>query len=417
MSDSTKEGPEKVLILCVDRDDDIGVKAKIKTPIIGRKENLEAAVALALKDPEEPDANAMFEAIRIFDRMKEGVEVKGSCQIATISGSELGGISADRNLVSELTNVMKTFPPSGVILVTDGFTDEAVLPLLQSRVPITSVRRVTVKHSERIEETAALFSRYIKMIWRNPRYSRIVLGLPGLLMIILVILYAFNLLPHSGIALLIVFGVALIIKGFGVDKMAKNFYRWVREYSPPPLPIQIANYTAIAGVVLIAISCYQGAVSAVAAATAVDNPPGTQVMKSPLGSDVGEWLGALPFLAGWFISQSIVFMIFGVCILLGGRAIRWFFERDPKLLRTMVIIVAWSWSGLIFYQASRILINPFILEKYQIDTPLAFFQLAIFVLAGILLTVAAILINFLLHRRYAEFFREKEKEVEEFKEN
>ena len=52
MSDSTKEGPEKVLILCVDRDDDLGVKTKIKTPILGRKENLEAAVALALKDPE-----------------------------------------------------------------------------------------------------------------------------------------------------------------------------------------------------------------------------------------------------------------------------------------------------------------------------------------------------------------------------
>jgi len=257
------------------------------------------------------------------------------------------------------------------------------------------------------------------MIWQNPRYSRIALGLPGVLMIILVVMYAFNLLTYSGIAFLIVFGVALIIKGFGLDKTAKNFYKWVREYSPPPLPIQIANYTAIAAVVLIAISCYQGAVSAVGAATAVNTPeaPNIQVLKSPLGSDVGEWLSALPFLTGWFISQSIAFIIFGVCILLGGRAIRWFFEHDPKLLRTIVIIVAWSWSGLIFYQASRILINPFILEGKQIDTSLAFFQLAVFVLAGILLTVAAILVNFFLHRRYAGFFREKEGEVEEFKEN
>jgi len=409
MSDSTKEGPEKVLILCVDRDDDIGVKGKMKTPILGRKENLEAAVTLALKDPEEPDANAMFEAIRIFDRMKEGAEVKGNCQIATISGSELGGVGADRKLVSELNNVLKAFPASDVILVTDGFTDEAVLPLLQSRVPVTSVRRVIVKHSERIEETAALFSRYLKMIWQNPRYSRIALGLPGVLMIILVIMYAFNLLTYSGIAFLVVFGVALIIKGFGLDKMAKNFYKWVREYSPPPLPIQIANYTAIAGVVLIAISCYQGVVAATAAAA---DP---EVMKTPPGSDVGEWLSVLPFLTGWFISQSIAFIIFGVCILLGGRAIRWFFEHDPRLLRTIVIIVAWAWSWLIFYQASRILINPFI--NKPIDTSLAFTQLAFFALAGILLTVAAILITFLLHRRYAGFFREKEGEVEEFKEN
>jgi putative membrane protein len=396
MSNSTKEGPEKVLILCVDRDDDIGVKAKIKTPIIGRKENLEAAVALALKDPEEPDANAMFEAVRIFDRMKEGAEVKGNCQIATISGSEFGGISADRKLVTELTNILKAFTASDVILVTDGFTDEAVLPLLQSRVPVTSVRRVVVKHSESIEETAALFSRYLKMIWRNPRYSRIALGLPGVLMIVLVILYAYDLLTYSGIAFLIVFGVALIVKGFGVDRAARNFYRWVREYSPPPLPIQVANYTAIAGIVLIVISCYQGAVAAA-------NSP---VMQTPL-IDIGQWLAALPSLAGYFINQSIAFIIFGICILLVGRAIRWFFERDPKLLRTIVIVVAWAWSWQIFQQASLILIDP----------STAFTQLAAAVLTGILLTVAAILITFLLHRRYANFFREKEVTVEEFKED
>jgi len=397
MSNSTKEGPEKVLILCVDRDNDIGVKGKIKTPILGRKENLEAAVALALKDPEEPDANAMFEAIRIFDRMKEGAEVKGNCQIATISGSEFGGVGADRKLVSELTNVLKAFSASDVVLVTDGFTDEAVLPLLQSRVPVTSVRRVIVKHSESIEETAALFSRYLKMVWRNPRYSRIVLGLPGVLMIILVILYAFNLLTYSGIAFLIVFGIALIIKGFGLDRMARNFYKWVREYSPPPLPIQIASYAAIAGFVLIAISCYQGAV---AAANSMKSPPG----------DIGEWLAVLPSLAGKFIEQSIAFIIFGVCILLGGRAIRWFFERDPRLLRTIVIVAACAWSYQIFYQASQVLINPS-LEFTRL------IQLAAAVLTGILLTVAAILITFLLHRRYASFFREKEGEVEEFKEN
>jgi len=396
MSDSTKEESEKVLILCVDRDDDIGVKAKIKTPILGRKENLEAAVVLALKDPEEPDANAMFEAIRIFDRMKEGAEVKGNCQIATISGSEFGGVGADRKLVSELANILKTFPASDVVLVTDGFTDEAVLPLLQSRVPVTSVRRVIVKHSERLEETAALFSRYIKMIWQNPRYSRLILGLPGLLMIILVVLYVSNLLTYSGIAFLIVFGVALIIKGFGLDRMTRNFYKWVREYSPPPLPIQVANYTAIAGIVLIAVSCYQGGVAA-ASSPAMEPPP----------ADVGQWLAVLPRLAGEFMAQSIAFIIFGVCILLGGRAIRWFFERDPRLLRTIVIIVAWSWSYQIFYQAARILIDP----------SLAFTQLAAAVLTGILLTVAAILITFLLHRRYSSFFREKEGEVEEFKED
>ena len=67
---TTEEKEQKrILILCVDRDGDLGAKAEIKTPVIGRDENLNAAVALALRDPEEPDANAMFEAVRVHDRL------------------------------------------------------------------------------------------------------------------------------------------------------------------------------------------------------------------------------------------------------------------------------------------------------------------------------------------------------------
>lgn len=92
MGETKKKEEEQnhVLILCVDRDADLGVKAGIKTPVIGRKENLNAAVALALKDPEEPDANAMFEAIHIYDRLKGEGKPDEILEISTISGSELG---------------------------------------------------------------------------------------------------------------------------------------------------------------------------------------------------------------------------------------------------------------------------------------------------------------------------------------
>jgi len=114
---------ERVLILCVDRDNDLGAKAEIKTPLQGREENLTAAVRLALRDPEEPDANAMFEAVRIYDRLRQESETPENYQVATIAGSELGDVGADRKLVSQLTEVLKTFPASDVILVTDGYSD------------------------------------------------------------------------------------------------------------------------------------------------------------------------------------------------------------------------------------------------------------------------------------------------------
>lgn len=321
---------ERTLILCVDRDDDLGVKAGIETPVLGREENINAAVSLALRDPEEPDANAMFEAVRIFDRLTETVEREGGeCQIATVAGSELGGVGADRKLVSEFNEVLKTFPATDIVLVIDGFTDEAILPLIQSRVPVTSVRRITVRHSQSIEETAWLFSRYLKMLIETPRYARIALGLPGILIIVIGILSVFNLLVYTWIAFLIVLGFLLVVKGFGIDKAARSFYIWVREYTPPPFPVQIAGFSAVTGVLLVGIGFYQGLSETSAYVSSLPNPPLL----------LGEWVGLLPKLAGWFIANSIILVVIGICVLLSGRAIRWFFERDNRLWRTIVIVV------------------------------------------------------------------------------
>ena len=395
MPEAKKE--EHVLILCVDRDNDLGAKAEIKTPLLGREENLAAAVRLALRDPEEPDANAMFEAVRVYDRLRGEVETPQNYQIATITGSELGDVGADRKVVSELTEVLKKFPASDVILVTDGYSDEAILPLVESRVPITSVRRVVMKHSKSIEETAALFSRYLKMITENPRYSRIALGLPGILLIILGILFMFNLIVYTGIAFLIVFGAVLLVKGFGIDKAAGSFYHWMREYSPPPLPVQIAGFSAVAGVLLVLVGFYLGGVSVAEAIPQLEPPP----------AELGQWLSYLPTLTGHFISESILALVIGVSVLLSGRAIRCFFERDSRLWRTIVIVVVVAWSWTIFSQAAQVLISP---EKQVYEVGLVFT-----IIIGIPLIVGSALISFLLHRKYASFFREKEEEVEEFK--
>jgi len=388
--------PERTLVLCVDRDDDLGVKAGVKTPIIGREENINAAVNLALKDPEEPDANAIFEAVRIYDRFKGSTqekEPKGECQIATIAGSELGDVGADKTLVAELTEVMKTFPASEVILVTDGFADEAILPLVQSRVPVSSVRRITVRHSESIEETVWLFSRYLKILFENPKYASTVVGVPGILLMVLGVMYALNLIAYFWIFFLIVFGFAFVIKGFMLDKAARNFYVWVREYSPPPFPVQIAGFAAVAGFLLIGLGLYQGGFQASSFISDLNPQP-----RLPQ-----EWLGVLPRILGEFLSQSIALIAIGICVVLSGRAIRWFFEHDSRLLRTAVIVVTVAWSWQIFYQASQILMTP----------TLTYEKLVYAIAIGIFLTVASFLITTVLHRKYAYFFREKEAKIEE----
>jgi putative membrane protein len=391
------EKEERLLILCVDRDGDIGAKTEEKTPILGREENIDSAVALALKDPEEPDANAMFEAVRVYDQLIKQGQPNENFQIATISGSQLLGVEADRKLVRELNGVLESFPANSVILVTDGYSDEAVLPLVESRVPVTSIRRIIIRHSESIEETAALFSKYLKMLTENPRYSRIALGVPGLLLIILAIMYLGGWLYFTWIAFLLVLGAILLVKGFGIDRVTVHLIQWIREYEPPPLPVQIAGFTVAAGVIAAAVGVFLGINEAAAYFTSLASPP----------TAFGEWISMLPRFVGEFIGTGIYLIVIGICIILSGRIIRWYFERDVRLLRTLVFIVVIAWSSQIFRQVSFILIDPTLKGA----------ELVFSILIGILLAIATSLMALVINIKYRAFFRKRKKRVEEFEQS
>lgn len=378
--------PKRILILCVDRDDDLGIKTETKTPVLGKDENLDAAVSLALRDPEEPDANAMFEAVSLHDRMQKEMKTDEKLEIATISGSELGGVEADRKVVSELNELLGSFPASEVILVTDGYSDEAVLPLVESRVPVSSVRRIVVKHSESIEETAALFTRYMKMIVENPRYSRIALGIPGVLLLILGVFSVFNLLYQYWIAFVLVLSAILLVKGFGLDKVVRNFSSWIKEYSPPPLPVQISNFSAIAGILCVLVSIYLGWGNAAAKVT----PP----------QNIGPWLGLLPQITGYFIKGAVNLMVIGICVVLLGRSIRMYFEHDIRLLYNSALIVLVGWSRWILEGTSEILLGPKMGNQEA---------LIIYIAVGILIGVASALVVILVRRSAKEFFEGGEK--------
>lgn len=389
MSEAEGKEQKRILILCVDRDGDLEVKAGVKTPVVGRTGNLDAAVALALHDPEEPDANAIFEAVRIYDRLKNESKPEEVLEIATLSGSESGGVRADRKIAAGLNNLLASYPAKEVILVTDGYSDEAVLPLVQSRVPVSSVRRIVIKHSESIEETAALFSRYLKMIAENPRYSRVALGIPGILLLILGALAIFQWVQYYLIALAIVISVVLVVKGFGADRAAKRLYKWAKEYSPPPIRVQISNYSTLAGALCMVLSVYLGWTTAASGIV--------------LPADLAGWLNILPKAAGFFIQGSITLIVVGACVALLGRAIRWYLERDVRLLRNAAFIIIIGWSQQIFVSTSDLLLGNAGIGK-----------LIFSIVVGILIGVASVLVIFVVHKYTKEFFRETEEQAREF---
>lgn len=398
MANEEKKEPleKRILVLCVDRDGDLGLKAEVKTPVVGRKDNLNAAMALALKDPEEPDANAMFEAVRMYDHLASEAKSHEIFEVATISGSQRGGVVADRKIAAELEELKTHFGANEVVLVVDGYSDEAVLPVVQSRVPVASVRRIVVKHSEAIEETAALFSRYAQMIFDNPRYSRLVIGVPGVLFLILGVLYLFQLLNYFLIIAVFVVSAVMVGKGFGADRAIKGFYKWVKEYSAPPLRVQVSTYSAIAGILCIVLGTYLGWNNAASFVSLSASPP----------VDLGGWLTIFPSITGYFIEAAMTLIVVGVGVALLGRAIRNYFERDPRVLRNAALIFSVAWSRQILDATSGLLLAP----------TLGYEKLIFTVAVGILIGLASVLVVLVIHRSTRGFFHETVEQVEEFEE-
>ncbi len=138
----------RTLVLCVDRDNDIGVKADVQGPVIGRKANLDAAMTLALADPEDADVNTILTAISMYDEMTKGGQ---DAEVATITGDPRVGHQSDAILSQQLDDVLERVRPDNAYLVSDGAEDEYIFPMISSRVKINHVKRVYVRQSPSVE--------------------------------------------------------------------------------------------------------------------------------------------------------------------------------------------------------------------------------------------------------------------------
>jgi len=205
----------RTLVLSVDRDDDIGWKAKVESPAIGRAACLKAANTLALADPEDSDVNAIFSAVKIYDELTEKGE---ETAIAVIAGNHLHMIEGDRRIATSLEQVIKETQATNCILVTDGAEDEYVIPIIQSKIPVSSIRRVIVNQMPNLEGTYYI----LKKFFDDPKISRMIFIPLGLAMLLYASAYLFD---APGIATIIVIGVIglyMLYKGFGFDEIVHS---------------------------------------------------------------------------------------------------------------------------------------------------------------------------------------------------
>lgn len=205
----------KIIILCIDRDNDVGIKGGFETPIIGKDSCIEAGTRLAIEDPEDSDSNAIFGAIKSYEEFK----IKGfDVEIALVAGKYTRGVEGDAKIIEEIDKVLDSYDADGAVVVSDGEDDETAIPLVQGKIPIISIQRIIVRQSRSVEYSYAILARYIKILFYDPRYSKFFLGLPGALLVTsgLSIIFGFSREAFAlGISIL---GTAFIMRAFDLDK-------------------------------------------------------------------------------------------------------------------------------------------------------------------------------------------------------
>jgi putative membrane protein len=204
------------LVICIDRDDDLGVKAGVFGPVIGREANLDAAIKLASADPEDSDLNTIFGGINVYDSLKAE---KRDVELVSITGYKMLGILADRKISEQLERIIEELKPDRAILVSDGAEDESVLPIIQSRIKVDSVHRIIVKQHENLESTYYI----IKQAFNDPKISHTFFMPLGLaFMIYAISLYA-NHPEVAVIAITAAIGIYMLFRGTGLDDSFNEF--------------------------------------------------------------------------------------------------------------------------------------------------------------------------------------------------
>ena len=314
----------KTLVLCVDRDDDLGTKAGISGPIIGRQENLEAAQKLGLVDPEDVDTNSILSAISLYDDLvKKGIEA----EIATITGDQRVGFQSDLIITRQLENTLELVKPDRAILVSDGQEDEYIYPMISSRIKIDSVKRVFVRQSESLEGFYYLLVKSLKDVKIRTKW---ILPL-SLFLVILGVLYLIpeiitfqkesdanlEILPRIGFfVILIVLGVYLIGWAYELDRKARNIARAMRQGS-------LAIPFALVSIMLIIIGLFLGFDSANAYSSSLlpnERSYGVQIVV--------------------FIQSSIWPIVFSVLSYEVGKSLMWFLQNGKVKWSNLIAIIS-----------------------------------------------------------------------------
>jgi putative membrane protein len=315
---------KRVLVVCIDRDDDLGKNGGVETPVFGRDQCINAGTRLAIEDPEDADANAIFGAVKIYEELvTKGYEA----EVSVITGAYNRGIEADEKISSELIEVLSKFKAEGVVIVSDGEDDETVIPLIQAMVPVISIQRIIIRHSRSVEYSYAVFGKYVKMLMYDPRYSKFFLGVPGALLIASGFATIFGFTREALAIVLSILGVAFVIRAFDIDKSIGSLNR-----TTPSTFIRI--FSTFAGIMIILVGISNG----------ISDIPDGAIAKDAGASEIITTRAVV----GGFVNGSITLIWIGLGTIFGGIFLSNWFKGSIRILSDILRLVI---LGLIYIPA------------------------------------------------------------------
>ena len=206
-----------LLVIAIDRDNDLGRKTGIRSPVIGRDANVKAALELGLADPEESDTNTMLAAISAYDQL---LEKNPNVEVVTICGDVRVGTKSDMKIANTLDQVIVKTKATKAILVSDGAEDRELEPIIRSRLRIDSTRMVVVQQSRPIEDT--LYTIIHKM--EDPKIQRQFILPVALVMLVWGLMTWFGYQDLAAGVIWVVLGSYMLIKVAGWEEALRNFY-------------------------------------------------------------------------------------------------------------------------------------------------------------------------------------------------
>lgn len=315
---------KRVLVLCIDLDDDLGQKTGIASPVVGREEVLSAGIRLGLVDPEESDSNAILASVKTYDL----IQSKGDeAEVAIVTGSKDGEPFSSSAILDQVSKVSQAVQPTDVYVVTDGFGDEDIVPVLRLKLPLSGIVRVVVKHSKTVEESYVVVGRYLRMLFTDQRFKRYSLGFTGFFLMILSALAFIGYLNYALLIISMVLGLTAFVKGMSLDRFVVDRIRSMLSLPMPAYLLAIRILAFIAGYGLFLVGASLGAYGAFNALIQLG-------ITDPLAA-----LLKLNVLGGEFLRSSSLYFLTGGIALQLGRATS-FFVGDWAESRGLVISIA-----------------------------------------------------------------------------